>query len=106
LTKQFAALPPDVRKGSAFPNPSLKSVRLRLTRGIASINTYCATEGHRPSAHQAAKPHGIAQQYPYRLLLLLFTIFDSLFTAMIGFDRSALAGCTPFAAAIRKLRIE
>jgi len=38
--------------------------------------------------------------------LLLFTIYNSLFTAMIGFDRSALVGCTPFAAAIKKQRIE
>jgi hypothetical protein len=45
----IAALPPDVRKGSAFPSTRLNTKAVRLGR---------LPESHRLSADQAAQPQG------------------------------------------------
>ena len=45
--EKIAALPPDVRKGSAFPHTRLNTKAFRLGR---------LPESHRLSAHQAAQP--------------------------------------------------
>jgi hypothetical protein len=52
-----AALPPDVRKGSAFPFAFLRFSRLRLgSGGAASNNSTGVSERQSLSAHQAAEP--------------------------------------------------
>ena len=56
--KVLAALPPDVRKGSAFPDrfSSNSCTKARLSLVLVLSHGSCATEGRRPSAHQAAEP--------------------------------------------------
>ncbi len=50
--RSFAALPPDVRKGSAFPDGWFTSLRLRLefVEGVAFRMGFGLTESHRLSA--------------------------------------------------------
>jgi len=55
LHSAFAALPPDVRKGSAFPADVFLCRGYAPNLGIAQIDKNIS-EGRRPSAHQAAKP--------------------------------------------------
>jgi hypothetical protein len=52
-----AAVPPDVRKVFDLPDKSIKESGLRpLDEGVAQKARTRRSEGHRPSAHQAAKP--------------------------------------------------
>jgi hypothetical protein len=53
----LAAMPPDVRKGFAFPATKKLEVRLCLTsEAQPRKNGGAVTESHRLSAHQAAQP--------------------------------------------------
>src|SRR5260370_23452849 len=69
--RPFAALPPDVRKGSALPTgPSQPNTQWRGSASpLCRTTMVCLTEGRRPSAHQAAKPH--AQVWQATLLIKL-----------------------------------